>query len=465
MVAFLPLLRRIKSGSTYVRFAVAVKVILLQTMGRRQQDLPPFMETTRNAAAAHAAPSAHTTWQIIATVFFNFVIYLLIGLPLAVFPSIVHGQLGLSATLAGFLISLQYAATFVTRSTVGRIADSWGPKWTVLGGLACGALSGLCVLEASTHSSTTGILVWLCLSRLFLGAAESGASTGCITWGIGRVGAAHTAEVISWNGVASYGGIAAGAPIGVLLSHIHGLTAVGLATTILPLLALGLCVLKKPVPVVRGTPIPLSTVFRRMLPFGGALALGSLGFATIVAFIALYFSNHHWNGAAYALTAFGASFASVRIFFSRAIHKFGGYRCSLVSFVIEFLGLVIIWLAADPWVAICGAMLTGFGLSLIFPALAVEALKTVTVSNRGAAIAVYTVFLDVSLGATGPLAGIMIGHFGYPSVYLLGALAVACAQILTWRLAVLAKTRRLPVAIENSPAGGMPSTQAARAQL
>jgi predicted MFS family arabinose efflux permease len=409
------------------------------------------MHTPRNAAT-RAAPSSNATVQILAAVFFNLIVYFLIGLPLAVFPGIVHNQLGLSVTLAGFLISLQYAATFATRSTVGRLTDSRGPKWVVLGGLISAVVSGLCILEASTHSSATGILVWLCLSRLFLGGAESAISTGCITWGIGRVGATHTAEVISWNGVASYGGIASGAPIGVLLSHIHGLAAVGLATTALPLMALGLCILKKPVPVVRGTPIALGTVFRRMLPFGMGLALGSLGFATIVAFITLYFSSHHWQGAAYALTAFGTAFASVRIFFSGAIRKFGGYRCSLVSFVIEFFGLCMIWLAPQPSVAICGAMLTGFGLSLIFPALCVEALKTVPVSNRGAAIAVYTVFLDVCLGATGPLAGLVIGRFGYPSVYLLAAVAVACAQVLTWRLSVLAKTRRLPVVIETSTA-------------
>jgi predicted MFS family arabinose efflux permease len=407
------------------------------------------MDTPRNTTI-RAVKSSSVTGQILTTVVFNFVAYFLVGLPLAVFPGIVHDQLGLSATLAGFLISLQYVATFATRSTVGRITDSWGPKKAVLGGLASGVVSGLCILEAATHSNANGILVWLCLSRLFLGAAESGVSTGCVTWGIGRVGATYTAEVISWNGVASYGGIATGAPIGVLLSHMHGLTAVGLITVAMPLMALVLCLFRKSVPVVRGTPIALHTVFRRMLPFGGGLALGSLGFATIVAFITLYFSSHHWHGAAYALSAFGAAFASVRIFFSGMIRKFGGYRCSLVSFVVEFFGLCMIWLAADPWMAICGAMLTGFGLSLIFPALAVEALKTVPVSNRGAAIAVYTVFLDVALGATGPLAGLVIGRFGYPSVYLLGALAVACAQVLTWRLSVLAKSRRLPLAIETS---------------
>ncbi len=422
------------------------------------------MDTPRNATP-RAAQSSNITGQILATVFFNLIVYFLIGLPLAVFPGIVHEQLGLSATLAGLLISLQYAATFATRSPVGRIIDSWGPKWAVLGGLASAVLSGLCILEAATHSNATFILVWLGLSRLFLGAAESGVSTGCVTWGIGRVGATYTPEVMSWNGVASYGGIAAGAPIGVLLSHIHGLGAIGVVTTALPLMALGLCILRKPVPVMRGTPIALHTVFLRMLPFGGALALGSLGFATIVAFITLYFSNHHWHGAAYALTAFGVAFASVRVFFAGTIRKYGGYLCSLVSFVVEFFGLCMIWLAPAPWMAICGATLTGFGLSLIFPALAVEALKTVPVSNRGAAIAIFTAFFDVALGATGPLAGLVIGRFGYPSVYLLGALAVACAQALTWRLSVLAKTRRIPVIVETSTqAASTPPAQAVSAR-
>ncbi len=423
------------------------------------------MDTSQNAAATtRTAPPRSATVQILATVFFNLIIYFLIGLPLAVFPAIVHNQLGYSAALAGFLVSLQYAATLVTRSPVGRIADSLGPKWAVLGGLSFGALSGLCVLEAATRGSAPAILLWLCLSRLFLGAAESGVGTGCITWGIGRVGAQHTAEVMSWNGVASYGGIAAGAPLGVMLGHIDGLTATGLVTTGLALSGLTLCVFRKPVPVVRGKPIALSTVFSRMLPFGAALALGSMGFGTIIAFITLYFSSHHWSGAAYALTAFGACFAAVRIFLSGAIRKFGGYRCSLISFVVEFFGLAILWLAPSPWVAICGAMLTGFGLSLIFPALAVEALLTVPVSNRGAAIGAYTVFLDVSLGATGPLAGMVIGHLGYPSVYLLAALAVAGAQFLTWRLSVLAKTRRLPAPLA-SPAktGGALPAQTAQA--
>jgi hypothetical protein len=50
-------------------------------------------------------------------------------------------------------------------------------------------------------------------------------STGATMWGIGRVGAAHTARVIAWNGIATYGGLALGAPVGVVLEGRWGLAA------------------------------------------------------------------------------------------------------------------------------------------------------------------------------------------------------------------------------------------------
>jgi predicted MFS family arabinose efflux permease len=400
------------------------------------QTLPPKTKVEA------ATPPRSVTWQILTTVFFNLIVYFLIGLPLAVFPGFVHFNLGYSAALAGFLISLQYVATLATRSVVGRVSDSRGPKWAVLGGLACAAVSGVCILVADTGGSAAWVLAWLCLSRICLGGAESGAGTGCIAWGIGRTGAAHTAEVISWNGVASYGGIALGAPVGVFLNHASGLSALGLATMGLSLCGLGLCALKAATPVVAGVRMGFGRVFRRMLPYGMTLALGSVGFAAIVAFITLFYAGHGWGGAAYALSAFGIAFVAVRIFLSGTIRRFGGFRAAVVSFVVEFVGLVILWQAPEPWIAILGATLTGFGLSLIFPAMAVEALRTVPVSNRGAAVGAYTVFLDISLGATGPLAGLIIGRYGYPAVYLLAAIAVGCAEMLTLRLFASAKENK-----------------------
>jgi predicted MFS family arabinose efflux permease len=73
-----------------------------------------------------------------------------------------------------------------------------------------------------------------------------------------------------------------------------------------------------------------------------------------------------------------------------------------------------------------GAALTGFGFSLVFPALGVEAVKRVPVHNRGTALGVFTGFADVSFFLVGPIAGAVIGAWGYASAFLF-----ALASVLT----------------------------------
>ena len=81
--------------------------------------------------------------------------------------------------------------------------------------------------------------------------------------------------------------------------------------------------------------------------------------------------------------------------------------------------------------ALTAAAMTGFGFSLVFPSIGVEAVKRVTEGNRGSALGVYTAFADVSFFLTGPLAGAVIGLWGYSSAFLfalicvLGALGIA----------------------------------------
>jgi predicted MFS family arabinose efflux permease len=73
--------------------------------------------------------------------------------------------------------------------------------------------------------------------------------------------------------------------------------------------------------------------------------------------------------------------------------------------------------------ALGGSALTGFGFSLVFPALGMEAVRHVPERSRGTALSVYTVFADVSFFLVGPVAGAVIGAFGYASAFLF---ALAC---------------------------------------
>jgi MFS family permease len=71
-----------------------------------------------------------------------------------------------------------------------------------------------------------------------------------------------------------------------------------------------------------------------------------------------------------------------------------------------------------------GAALAGLGFSLVFPAIGVEAVKRVTANNRGTALGVYTAFSDVSFFLVGPIAGAVIGVWGYASAFLFALLSV-----------------------------------------
>ena len=373
-----------------------------------------------------------TTMQIIPVVFFTFLCYLTIGIPLAVLPGYVHDDLGYSAILAGAAISVQYLATLASRPLAGRSADTLGPKRTVsIGLLGCGASGVLLLLAVLCGRWPVLSLALLVCSRLVLGFGESLCGTGAILWGIGRVGTSNNARVISWNGIATYGALAIGAPLGVAIAHSIGFAALGILVILLAGLGFYLARLIAPVPIVHGERMSYRSVFTRVLPHGIGLALGSAGFGSIATFITLFYAARHWPNAALSLTVFGTLFIGARLLFANTIKVYGGFRVAIASFSFECAGLLMLWLAPEPHIALAGAALTGFGFALVFPALGVEAVGLVPPASRGAALSAYSVFLDLSLGITGPLAGYIAGEFGYAQVFLFAAVASAMAVVLS----------------------------------
>ncbi len=350
--------------------------------------------------------------------------------------------MGLHAALAGLVISIQYIATFLSRPWAGRISDHAGAKISVLWGMGACTLSGLLLLVAvALHFSPSLTFGALIASRLALGVGESLGSTGATLWGISSAGPQHTARVISFNGVATYGGLALGAPLGVVLDQRWGLTALGIVTTVLCAVSFVLAQRKRPVPVSPGEHLPFRDVLGRIAPYGMALALAGVGYSVLATFVTIYYISRHWNpgGAALCLTAFGVSFIAARLLFIQAINRFGGFGVSLVCMVVESLGVLLEWSANSPGMASCGAALTGFGFSLVFPALGVEAVKRVPLKNRGTALGLFTGFSDVSFFLVGPIAGAVIGAWGYRSAFLF---ALSCVLTALGMVLVLRQARQ-----------------------
>jgi len=203
-----------------------------------------------------------------------------------------------------------------------------------------------------------------------------------------------------------------------------------------------------PRPAVKGSrarPLPFRDVLGKIYGFGLILAMGSAGFGVIATFITLFYQAKGWDGAAFALTLFSAAFVGTRLLFPNAINRFGGLRVAAACLAVEAAGLFLVAGAFEPWMAKTGALLTGAGFSLVFPALGVVAVKAVPQANQGSALATYTAFMDLALGITGPIAGFIMSFAGVPLVYLLTALLVCLGLFCTLRLA-----RRLPTASEEA---------------
>jgi MFS family permease len=385
-----------------------------------------------SSAAARLSPDSvaarNSTRQILTFVYFTFICYVSIGLPLAVLPPFIHLRMGYSAMLAGLAISIQYVATLASRPWAGRISDQLGAKVSVLWGMAGCTASGVLLIAAAglhrIHWLSFGVLI---ASRLALGVGESLSATGATLWGINATGQENTARVIGFNGISTYGGMALGAPLGVILDQRLGLASIGVLTILIAGSSILIALRKEAVVTEPGEHLPFAHVLGRVAPHGMGLALGGVSYSVLATFVTLFYASRNWNGAALCLTAFGVAFIVARIFFIRTIEIFGGFPVAKASLLVEAFGTVLLWRASSPWMALAGAAVCGFGLSLIFPAIGVEAVKRVPEFNRGTALGVYTAFADVSFFLVGPVAGAIIGIYGYPSVFLFALISILVA--------------------------------------
>ena len=360
--------------------------------------------------------------------------FLTVSLPLPALPLHVAGDLGFGTAVAGIAVGLQSLATLLTRPWSGRMVDAKGARATLLRGLILCSAAGVVYLASTVVAQPAASLAVLFVGRLTLGVGESLLITGVVSWAILRAGPGRAGTAMSWNGMAQYGSLAAGAPLGFALYGAAGFGAVSIATIVLPLLAVAAVLRLGPTPASGGERLPLRSVVLRIWRPGTALMLAGIGFAAVSTFASLDFADRGWNGAGFCLLAYGVGFVGLRVVAGGLPDRLGGVVVAAASMVAEAAGQGLLWLAPGPAWAFLGAGLTGVGCSLVFPSLGIEALRRVSDESRGIAIGGFAAFQDLAIGITGPILGVVAASDRPATVFLFGAGAAAAGALTTLSL-------------------------------
>jgi MFS family permease len=368
---------------------------------------------------------------------------LAVGAVLPVLPRYVHGPLDGGNVAVGVVIGSYAVTGLLLRPISGRVADRRGRRPTVLAGALLVGLSGF------LYMLPLGI-GGLILARLVLGAGEGTVFTAGSAWIVDLAPPDRRGRVIGLYGLAVWGALSIGPLVGELLLHASGYTMVWLFAGLTPLVGAAIAFRVRdpysPADGLEHEEHPL--IAREAVRPGAALALASVGYATVAAFVVLHLDA---RGVGHGATVFGA-FATM-VVLTRLIggdlpDRVGPARVAIAAALVEAIGLTTIGVASSLPVAIAGALAMGAAFSLLYPSLSLIVIERVPETRRGAALGTFTAFFDAGVGIGAPLAGLAAALTDYQGAFLLAA-SIAVVSATTIAFAISARGREMIAARAN----------------
>jgi predicted MFS family arabinose efflux permease len=246
-------------------------------------------------------------------------------------------------------------------------------------------------------------------------------------------------RIIGLYGLAIWGGLSLGPPIGELILRSSSFEMVWAFAAVAP--AIGAVIAMRiperyaPTGAVRAQSLGerfRGLIAREALLPGSALALAVTGYATLAAFIVLHLDERGIGHGAVVFTAFAFTVVAMRIVGGAIPDRFGGGRSAAAAGLLQALGLFVLAATQSLTVALLGAAAMGAGFALLFPSLALLVINEVPDERRGAAMGTFTAFFDVGVGVGAPLAGVAAAIGGYGLAFALAG----CIGLGTVLLAV-----------------------------
>lgn len=362
-----------------------------------------------------------------------------VGATLPVIPRYVQGPIGAGDFAVGAVTGAFAITGLACRPLAGNLADRRGRRPVViLGALLTATAGALYFIPAGVP----GLIV----ARLFLGAGEGMVYTAGSAWVVDLAPVERRGRIIGLYGLAIWLGLSLGPPIGEILLRVSSFEMVWAFAMAAPLLG-ALIAWRIPDSFTNTEPAPIEArtlIERRSLLPGLGLALGTVGYAAVAAFLVLHLDERDIGHGAAVFTAFAATVVLARVLGGGLPDRFGPVPCIIGAGVVESAGLVAIMLAQSLPLAIAGALAMGAAFSMLLPSLALLVVNQVPESRRGAAMGTFTAFFDVGVGAGSVAAGIAASIGGYPAAF--GLAAVAAASLVVVAISLRGAARSLAAA-------------------
>ncbi len=343
---------------------------------------------------------------------------LAVGATLPVLPRYVRGPLDGSDFDVGLVTGAFAITGLACRPIAGRLADLHGRRVVVIAGAVSTSIAGLLYF---VPAGIPGLII----ARLFLGAGEGAVYTAGSAWVVDMTPPDRRGRIIGLYGLAIWGGLALGPPIGELILQATSFDAVWAFAAAAPLVgaALALRIPESFVPH-EGEQDDRRLISREALRPGLGLSLAIVGYATMAAFVVLHLDERGIGHGATVFTAFAVSVVAMRVVGGGLPDRYGSIPCVIGAGLSEAIGLVVIGGAESMPVAVVGAIGMGSGFALLFPSLALLVVNRVPEERRGAAMGTFTAFFDLGMGVGSPIAGAAAALGGYEAAFLFAA---ACA--------------------------------------
>jgi MFS family permease len=339
-----------------------------------------------------------------------------VGATLPVLPRYVKGPIGAGDLAVGVVTGAFAITGLACRPIAGNLADIRGRKLVVVAGALSTAIAGVLYF---VPAGVGGLIV----ARLFLGAGEGMVYTAGSAWVVDLAPPDRRGRIIGLYGLAIWGGLSLGPPLGELILHATSFDGVWAFAAGAPLLG-ALVALRIPEsyePRSEARPGRRRLIAREALRPGLGLSLGIVGYATVAAFIVLHLDQRGIGHGAAVFTAFATSVVAMRVLGGWLPDRYGSIPCAIGAAVSESAGLVAIAVAQNLGAALFGAVAMGAGFSLLFPSLALVVLNRVPEERRGAAMGTFTAFFDFGVGLGSPIAGVAAALGGYQAAFLVAA--------------------------------------------